>query len=424
MTTETILVLGGSFAGLSAAHYALRHTIPQLPKKEGTKYTVTLVNPSKDFWWRIGGPREIVSRKMMPVNKTYYPIEPAFAYAKDQFTFIQGTATHVDGAGQTVSITTASGEQKSIPYVALIIATGISTASPLFTQGASAAELQATHEAFQKSLPNAKTVVIGGAGPVGVESAGEIAEFLNGKPGFLGSAPKNPKAKVTLICGEKKMLPILRESISQQAEKFLNRLGANVVYNTKVVSATAAGDKTTITLSDGQTMEADIYIDATGVRPNTSFLSKEWLDNRNRVSCNAKTLRVETASAGPRVYVLGDVGSYTRGGVVDQADAIPVVMTNLKTDLVAHISGKAPGPDRTYTPNLKEQQICPIGTSKGVGAFGGRPVPSLMVWGIKGRDYLIGMLATGTVNGDQYKKEKAWKPQPVTAAGQAGLSSG
>jgi len=424
MSTETILILGGSFAGLGAAHYALKHTIPQLPKKDGIKYTVTLVNPSKDFWWRIGGPREIVSRQLMPTSKTYYPIEPAFAYAKDRFTFVHGTATHVDAAGQNVSVTTASGEQKSIPYAALIIATGISTSSPLFTQTSSATDLQATHDTFRKTLPNAKTVVIGGAGPVGVESAGEISELLNGKPGFMASVPKNPKAKVTLICAEKKMLPILRESISQQAEKFLARLGCNVVYNTRVVSATAAGDKTTVQLSDGQTIEADIYIDATGTRANTGFLPKDWLDNRNRVACNPKTLRVETASAGPRIYVVGDVGSYTRGGVMDQADALPVAMTNLKTDLTAHISGTAPGADRHYTANLKEQQICPIGTQKGVGAFGGRPVPSLMVWGIKGRDYMIGMLASATLNGDGYKKEKAWKPQPVVATGQAGLSSG
>jgi hypothetical protein len=47
MPTETILILGASFAGIGAAHYALRHVLPSLPKKEGITYTVTLVNPSK-----------------------------------------------------------------------------------------------------------------------------------------------------------------------------------------------------------------------------------------------------------------------------------------------------------------------------------------------------------------------------------------
>ncbi|KAF2712126.1 FAD/NAD(P)-binding domain-containing protein [Pleomassaria siparia CBS 279.74] len=418
MSTETILVLGGSFAGIGAAHYTLRHTIPQLPKKQGTTYIVTLVNPSKDFYWRIAGPRAAVSKDLIPRAKYLYPIEPAFAYAKGKFNFVQGSATHIDTAGQTVSVTTASGQQQSIPYVALIIATGVTTPSSLFTNSA---DLESTYDEFQKSLLTAKHVVVGGGGPVGVETAGEIAEALNGKPSFLSSKPKNPRCRVTLICADKKMLPILREAISLTAEKYLSRLGVEVMYNTKIVSAQPTGDgNTVVQLGDGKTIEADLYVDATGVRPNSSFLPKELLDTRNRVASNPHTLRVD--AAGPRVYVVGDVGSYTRGGVMDLADAIPVAMTNLKTDLTAYITGKAPGPDRHYTANMKEQQIAPIGTGKGVGAMMGWKLPSFMVWFIKGRDYMIGMLAVPTVNGDGFKKEGKWKPQQ--AVGQQGLSRG
>jgi NADPH-dependent 2,4-dienoyl-CoA reductase/sulfur reductase-like enzyme len=197
------------------------------------------------------------------------------------------------------------------------------------------------------------------------------------------------------------------------------------VYNTRVVGSSKLGSeedaKTKVELSNGEFLEADIYIDATGMRPNTGFLPKEWLDNRNKVACNPKTLRVEHESAGPRVYVVGDVGSYTRGGLMDLAEAIPVAMTNLRTDLIAHLTGKAPGGDRHYTPNLKESQVVPIGTQKGVGAFNGMKVPSQMVWMLKGRDYMVGMMAQPTLRGDQYKKEGKWTP---VANSQVGLSSG
>lgn len=173
MSTETILILGGAFAGMSAAHYALKHVIPRLPKKSDTSYNVTIVNPSKDFYWRVAAPRVTASKELMPYSKLFYPIEPAFAYAKDKFTFVQGKATHVDPAGQTVSVETVSGEQKSIPYAALVIATGFTSPSPLFTQTTDRAALEATYDAFHSQLKNAKTVVIGGAGPVGVETAGE-----------------------------------------------------------------------------------------------------------------------------------------------------------------------------------------------------------------------------------------------------------
>lgn len=428
MSTETILILGGSFAGISAAHYAFKHTIPSLPKKDGVTYNVTMVNPSKDFYWRIASPRACVSSQMMPSSRIFRPIEPAFTYAFPKFKFVQGVATHVDPAGQTVSVTTVDGEQISIPYAALVIATGWNTPSPLFTQTTDAAALLSVHSAFQKNLKDAKTVVIGGGGPVGVETAGEISEFLNGKPGFLGSEPKKPKAKVTIVCADKKLLPVLREAIGHTAESYLKRLGCNVVYNTKVIAATQFGEgeqsKTRVELSNGETIETDIYIDATGSRPNTDFLPKEWLDNRNRIACNNKTLRVEHESAGPRVYVAGDVGSYTRGGVMDLADAIPVAMTNLKNDLIAHLSGTASPGDRHYAPNHKESQIVPIGTQKGVGAFGGYRLPSQMVWMMKGRDYLIGMALEPTLKGDNFKKEGKWVPQPGSAGQRLGLSSG
>jgi NADH dehydrogenase FAD-containing subunit len=423
MSTETILILGGSFAGLGAAHFCLKHVLPTLPKKEGVTYSVTLVNPSKDFYWRIAAPRASASKEMMPAKKLFFPIEPAFTYASTNFKFVQGTATHVDPAGQTVSVATAGGEQQMIPYAALVIATGVTTPSPLFTQTTDAAAIENVYDAFQAGLKNAKTVVIGGGGPVGVETAGEIAEILNGKPGFFQSVPKSPKAKVTLVSGDKKLLPILREAISQQAQQLLKRVGCDVVFNTKVVSTTKEGEKTKVELSNGETIEADIYIDATGVRPNTGFLPKEWLDNRNKVACNSKTLRVEHESAGPRVYVVGDAGSYTRGGVMDMADAIPVAMTNLKTDLIAHLTGNAPSGDRHYNPNLKESQVVPIGTQKGVGAFNGNKLPSLMVWAIKGRDYMIGQLAEPTVRGDGFKKDPKWTPVQA-ATSKAGLSSG
>ncbi|KAH9875334.1 hypothetical protein J1614_004826 [Plenodomus biglobosus] len=424
MSTESIVVLGGSFAGIGAAHYALRHVVPQLPKKEDVSYDVIIVNPSTDMYWRIAAPRAAVSKEMMPPSKIFYPIAPAFSYASSQFKLVQGSATHVDPAAQTVCVTTPTGEQQTIPYAALVIATGFTTPSPLFTQETDAKALQSVYDDFQGSLKGAKRIVIGGGGPVGVEIAGEISENLNGKPGwFAPSFPKDPKAKITLISGDKKLLPILRESLSKTAETYLNRLGCEVTYNTRVVSANKTDSKTLVELSSGETIEADIYVDATGTRPNTSFLPQDWLDGRNRLVCNEKTLRVEHATAGPRIYALGDAASYTRGGVMDMADAIPVAMCNLRTDLIAHLTGKAPTGDRHYTANLKESQVVPIGTQKGVGAFGGTKLPTQMVWLLKGRDYMVGMLAQSTLRGDGFKKETKWTPvQDATA--KVGFSSG
>ncbi|OCK84747.1 FAD/NAD(P)-binding domain-containing protein [Lepidopterella palustris CBS 459.81] len=419
MTTETILVLGGSFAGLSAAHYALKHVLPSVPKSEGKTYTVTLVNPSPDFYWRVAGPRACVDKDLLPSSKYLYPIAPAFSsYPKGQFTFILGTATAVDTAAKTATISTTEGSVQTIPYKALIIATGTSTPAPMFSARATKEELTAALSSFQKALPSAKSVIIAGGGPVGVETAGEIAEFLNGTPGFFSSKPAHPKAVVTIISGDGKLLPILRPAISKQAEKFLHRLGAEVIYSTRVTGTTVEADgKTTVALSDGKTMTADIYVDATGVRPNTSYLPSTLLNEKGYVLCNSSTLRVD--AAGPLVYVIGDAGSYTRGGVMDCYDAVPVALTNLKKDLSPNAASL---PDRTYKQNTVEQQIVPVGRGKGVGAVLGWKVPSWFVWAIKGRDYMCSM-APDLVSGKKWAKEVAWKPQPTVQA-KAGSQGG
>ena len=85
--------------------------------------------------------------------------------------------------------------------------------------------------------------------------------------------------------------------------------------------------KTYVYLEDGTKMSADVYIPAAGVTPNTEFLPKEWVDQDGYVRANKKTLRVDVA--GPRVYVVGDVGDYSKGGILDLMSAMPVFATNI-----------------------------------------------------------------------------------------------
>jgi hypothetical protein len=48
---------------------------------------------------------------------------------------------------------------------------------------------------------------------------------------------------------------------------------------------------------------------------------------------------------------LGDVGSYTRTGLIDLIEAVPAAMTNMKRDLLAARSdseARPTGPDKEY----------------------------------------------------------------------------
>lgn len=421
---RNILILGASFAGLSAAHYFLKHVLPLLPNNGGAKYHIYLVSPSSQIFLRPAAPRGLVQESLMPKSKMFLSVPEGFRqYGPEVFTFVQGTAIAMDPTVRTVTISLPGSTQQTLAYHALIIATGTQAPSPVLALHTTSEATQSALDAMRERLPSAKSIVIAGGGPAGVETAGEIGHFLNGTAGWFASRPAHPKAKITLVTSSKKLLPTLRPALAKQAEVYLNKVGVDVIYNIRVESVRPDGageslamitgegqGSTRIHLSNGEVLEADIYIPATGVKPNTSFLPKELLNEKGYVQTNLATLRVDVA--GPRVYALGDVGSYTRGGIMDIYDAVPVCMTNVQRDLRAFAESgrddaKPKGHDRPYKPNLKETQLVPVGRSNGVGAVFGWRLPSLMVYMIKGRDYFA---STGPSiqMGHKWKKESKW----------------
>ncbi|KAF1355174.1 hypothetical protein BDV97DRAFT_344869 [Delphinella strobiligena] len=413
---RNIVILGASYSGLSAAHYFLKHIRPSMPSLDG-KYHVYLVNPSTHFYHRVASPRAAASFKLMPNSKTFYEIRSGFnQYNPDVFTFLQGKAVSIDLAQRTVTIkptrpSDTAGE-KVISYHALIMATGTKTHDPsLSLQGGLHEDTLNALSILHKKIDKAKTIAVAGGGPAGVEVAGEIGEYLNGAAGWFQKRPGKPKASITLYSGAEKLLPILRPALSEQAEVFLARVGVDVVHNVKMDRTEDSADgKTKIVLSDAKEVECDVFIPCMGVIPMTEYVPKEFLTEKGYIKTNSATLRVD--DAGPRVYAVGDVASYTRGGILDIMEAIPVLMTNVKRDLLAahkDPSIKPTGPDRKFRPNTTETQLVPIGQSKGVGAFNGNKLPSIMVYMIKGKDYMSSS-AVAMVTGSKWNKETGWKP--------------
>lgn len=134
MSVYDIVVVGGSFAGLSTAHYLLRHTIPKLEaSNSGQIFKLTLVSTTERFLFKVGTPRTIAAPDLIPAEKVLLPIADAFKiYAADHFKLVIGTATGVDNEKRTVSVKNGSGST-AIPYATLVIATGSRTSSPLWT---------------------------------------------------------------------------------------------------------------------------------------------------------------------------------------------------------------------------------------------------------------------------------------------------
>ena len=401
---RNIVILGAGFAGLNAAHYFMRHIYPSLKRTDAhASYKLIIIDQSTHFWWHIAAPREIVSTKLMSHNKTFFPLLDGFKqYGKDQdiIEFHQAQPTFVDTKSRLVTIKNVSKDAnadannpahtQSIPYYALIIATGTMTPTPTTSFHGDHQKTQAALEEMNKRLSRASSVIVAGGGPVAVETAGEVGQALNGTKPNLSS----PKVKVTVVAGGEKLLPVLGQKYSDKASKFLSKVGVNVVYNarvSKVEFGVSEAEKTTVVLSNSDVMTADVYIPATGVTPNTNFLPKELLNDRRYVQTNPSTLRVD--GAGDRVYALGDVGSYTRGGVLDINAATPVLGRNLAADLGVRAPNSS---DKAHKPDTSETQIVPVGTVGGVGAFKGFGLPSFIVKQAKGKDYMLKMIPNTT----------------------------
>jgi apoptosis-inducing factor 2 len=378
--TRHIVFLGASYAGLSASHYFLRHVYPHLPKDQGVQYQALIIDVSSKWYARHASPRGMLGIDQIPLSKMFYDIEPGFEqYGSDKVKFLQGKAIKWDDKSRTLTVRRPNGELETISYWALVLATGTRTYSPLYSlQGNDYSEIEDALKRTQAQLRTAKHILIVGGGPSGVETAGEIGEHLNGAAGWFSSSPSNPKAKITLITSSSKLLPQLRQAISDTAEKYLNRVGVNVRYNTKLSSQESLGDgRTKVILHDGEEIETDLFIPAMGTLPLSEYVPDHLKDPAGYVIQNDTTLRVE--KAGPRVYAVGDVGTASDNTLPTVMYSVPVLETNLKRDLLAahkDAAAAATGKDRTFKRIDKELQIVPIGRSKGVGAIFGWRLPS------------------------------------------------
>ncbi|KIW12455.1 hypothetical protein PV08_09732 [Exophiala spinifera] len=380
MSTHQIVIIGASFAGLTAAQGLLKTVIPSLGGKD--KYKVVQIAPSEDFYWKIGAPRVIANPKSLPLEKALLPIAPYFnSYGPEQYEFVKAYVTSIDTATKTVHTSTSA----AIHYDSLIIASGTNFNTPLWTVTDGPEALKAALDEVHRKIPEAKTILIAGGGAAGVETAGEFGETY-GKT-----------KEITILSGTTGLLPRLQnKKIGADAQSRLEKFGVKVVNdNVKVVEHTKEDGKDVLKLSNGETKTVDIYIDATGDKPNSKFVPQEWLNDRNQVKVDPHTLRLDVPGV-TGVYGFGPVASYSDGAAIDISFAKGAFLETLRSDL----SGATPGPrtKKIYKKMTSDMQIVPIGSQGGVGVLFGYKAPSFLVKMAKAKDYMIGR-AVQTLDG-------------------------
>jgi apoptosis-inducing factor 2 len=420
--SANIVVIGGSYAGLSVAHRLLRNIIKELrTTKSSPRYRVILISPSKRLYWNVAAPRALADSKLVSRDKAFVPFLQSFKkYPSDKFLFIEGEAVAVNCTQRTMQVREKKSQDqgadeenslRTVAYHALVIATGTSSHSELLSLHESEKRTSAALERFSRKLDYVSSVVIAGGGPSGVECAGQIATWTRRRRKLDRKASDQTSSDnldITLISGHRRLLPQLPRQVGTSAERKLTKLGVRVMNNVRLVTAQQLPSKAThCVLSNDMTVKCDLFIPATGQTPNTAFLPENILTGSSYVAVDQKDMRV--TRAGKRVYAIGSCCAIERNTLRDILRAVPVLCHNLRNDLwefevrLQNPFGTkdAAGPKRDKFIRKKHgmTQICPITRWGGVGVYRGWVLPSFTVWLLKGRDYNLSKAKMLTFSG-------------------------
>ncbi|OJD29747.1 apoptosis-inducing factor 1 [Diplodia corticola] len=390
MPTHNIVVLGGSFAGLGVAHNLLRHVIPHLPNSDD--YKLILVNPSDHFYFKPASPRMTSREDLISFDTLMIPISRGFS-DYHQFELVQAYARQINPETRDITLELANADKTSstIHYDTLVIATGASSTSALWSPATPKEATEAALTEFREKLKTAQRVIIAGGGAVGVETAGELG-FDHGK-----------QKDIVLYSGTTRLLSRLRADVGKRAEEYLNETDVTVVHNTKILSNGPGADGNEVLhLSDGSKITADLFIDARGTKLNNSYLPPSWLNERGAVAVD-DTQRVKAAGSGARIYAVGDIASYSSGGIMDIQSAIQPLAAVIEHDLTGGESKAQP----TYTGQKSQSMLVPVGRKRAVGVIFDYWLPSYIGHMIKGKTFFADQ-GVATVMGDKWTKKKIY----------------
>lgn len=355
---KTVVILGGSYAGITTAHKLLKASASTGDIK------VILVSPNTHLYWNLASVRAIVPGQFTD-DKLFQPIAPGFKqYRADQFEFVIGTAESLDIAGKKVAISSKTGSS-TLSYDILVLATGSHTRAEAPWKGRATYEetLDSLHD-YQARVKKATSIVVAGGGATGVETSGELG-FEYGKT-----------KKITLITSGAVVLEGTPASVSKTAANMLKNVNVALKLSTKVVGDAKLPDgRTELTLSSGEKITTDLYLPTTGLVPNSSYVPAEFLNTNGFVVVD-EFLQVKGVKD---VWAAGDISSIQRPQLVNTGKQSEHVAKNI----ILGIKGQ----------NLAAYKVggdmmaVPVGRKAGTGNMGSFKFPSFMVVMIKGKSY-------------------------------------
>lgn len=344
-----VVIVGGSFS----AHIAFTALYKINPELE-----VTIVSPNTHSYFNIAAPRLLIEPEKF--DKVIFSIKDFVSRrSKGKGNYVNGSVVGVDFDSNTITVD--SDDKSEIHYDILVLATGTASKFKGFKVNESHKVAKKSIEETAESIKSSKTIAIIGAGPIGVETAGEIAH-------------KYSSINVSLFTG--KIGPLAAFPVfTNGATAKLEALGVDIINHIRSRSF----DGNTVHFDNGDSKTFDLVIDATSQTANSDYLPDSVKDDRGLVLTNKQLLVKGTSN----VLAIGDIVSGSARSVVDfklgQLGTFKATIRNI-LDMSSVTNEWRP---------VNDTVLVPISLKGGEGSLYGWHCPSWLVRLLKGKTYYI-----------------------------------
>ncbi len=351
----TVIVVGGGYGGVTLAK-ALDETAD-----------VTLVEPKDAFMHNVAALRALVDPSWLP--KIFIGYDGLLAHGR----VVRDRATLVE-PGRVV---TATGQELTADFV--VLATGSSYAFPAKTDQVDTERAHEQVRTAHRALAAADRVLLLGAGPVGIELAGEIRAVW-------------PDKSITLLDPRDDILggpflPELRAELRRQLEELKVELVLGSPLRDLPTTAPGELDSFTVATTTGSEVTADIWFQCFGVVPISDYLGPELAAARRPDGF---------VEVGPTLQVVGQTRVFALGDLSTADAKMAGFAGHQATTVAANITALANGSDELVDyQSLGTAIAVPIGPEGGAGQFPGQDaiVGPEVVAAAKGRDMMVDRFA-------------------------------
>ena len=383
-----ILILGGGFAGVYTAHH--------LQRIWGREASVQITLVSRDNFFVMTPLLFEAGSGILEPRHAVNPIRPMFTSVR----FVQADIESIDIEARRVNVRIEGGTPEALEYDHVVLALGGITNTALVKGSEQALTfktlgdaiflrnhaIQRFERADAQKDPDKKraamTFVIVGGGFVGVELVGELTEFL---PNVAKLYP-NVSAKelrFELIEAMPRIMPEFDDELGDYSAEVLTKRGVRIRTGVKVDHI----EQGKIVLDNGESIESETIIVATGVVPSPVVSALPLEKNKKGAAIVEPTMRVKNR---PELWALGDCASIPDPDGKPYPPLAQHAMREAKV-LAENITAAVRGWSLKPFVYHNKGNLAALGHYKGVGKVYKLRVKGLLAWWIWRSYYLFQM---------------------------------